>query len=985
MHPGGLVTREELRKKLWPNDTIVEFEHSIHAAINRLRLALGDTAKNPQFIETLARKGYRWKTSVEWRGPEARPEPEKLVAATELIGKKVSHYRVLGVLGGGGMGVVYRAEDLKLGRAVALKFLPEELAKDTVAMERFSREARAASALNHPNICTIYGIEEHEGQPFLAMELLEGKTLRDVIAGGGTGQADRQREEVLPLNTVIDIGIQICDGLSAAHDKGIIHRDVKPANIFLTANGTAKLLDFGLAKRWEQGKPETENERGEQKREQSQDLTVTGTTVGTAGYMSPEQVRGESLDARSDLFSFGLVLYELVTGRQAFSGNTAAELRSQVLEHEPAPVGSLNPKTPRKLEELIHRAIAKTREERFQSAGELRSALAQLKTEADLGKSRGRGTLWLAGAAALIVAAILIWPGRAGHSKARAVGMWRQKQLTVNSNENPVTGGAISPDGRILAFTDFEGIHIKQVEGGDARGIANPEVYKESPPSWQIGYWMADSTHFFAIAELPQRKAALWLISTAGEAARKIADGANPWGVSPDGSMVALTENDDHDLWVADCRSGKQTLLLRGGESSRFRAIHWAPDGQRLVYIRNVAVAGRNESHIEVLNRKSGATHELAGGPVIQTVSELEEGFQDLIWLSSERVIFVGGVPDIQGLSCNLWELKLDRNTAEVVSGPEQITNWAGFCVTNLSKTADGKKLAFTRSSDLTTVSVADYDPVHNTIGLPRRITLTEDLSSTLGWSSDGRSLFIRSNREGQWEIFKQKLGDSKAEAVYTEEAGVFNVTLTPDNQWVLYQKRDPADPSDVMRLKRVALAGDREEEVWRGKNFVLVCSRASKGKCVIGEVAPDKDQLIFAELDPMKGKGNEIGKVLRTRADETAWVLSPDGSQVALFEEFGQEVDVLSFRDQRMRRISLRGAHLRTLTWSPTGEGFYASSAILQGAELLYIDLAGQRKKLWELDGSNTFLQAEASPDGKHMAIGGSSKSSNLWILEDF
>jgi serine/threonine protein kinase/Tol biopolymer transport system component len=367
-HPGEVVTRKEVHHRLWPNGTIVEFDHSINAAIKRLRQALEDSADAPRYVETLPRLGYRFIGAVE-QGPAqdaAVPSAEPDPSPGELEGEIVSHYRILDKLGSGGMGVVYMAEDPRLGRTVALKFLADEFTGDNAALDRFQREARAASALNHPNICTLYDIGQADGRPFLAMEFLEGQTLLQLIATGP-----------LTIDRILDLGIQIADALDAAHAKGIEHRDIKPSNIFVTARAAGKIMDFGVAKMAHLTRTADSEAL----------LTNPGSAVGTAAYMSPEQARGEPLDARTDLFSFGVVLYEMATGQRPFQGDTMAAIFDAILNKSPISPVQLRPDLPAGLEVIIHKALEKDRDVRCPTALELRAHLNRIKRDTEPRKS----------------------------------------------------------------------------------------------------------------------------------------------------------------------------------------------------------------------------------------------------------------------------------------------------------------------------------------------------------------------------------------------------------------------------------------------------------------------------------------------------------------------------------------------------------------------------------------------------------------------
>jgi eukaryotic-like serine/threonine-protein kinase len=1005
--PGEVVMRSEIQKRLWPNDTVVEFENSINAAVKRLRLALEDSADEPRYVETLARRGYRWMVPVEWvdTGPDtpqdavpASASPAAESSASILTGKKVSHYRVLEILGGGGMGVVYKAEDIKLGRRVALKFLPEETANDAPTLHRFEQEARAASALNHPNICTIYGIEEHEGQPFIVMELLEGETLRELISAAKTGAAP------LPLKKLLDLAVQITEGLNAAHHKGIIHRDIKPANVFVTTQGQAKILDFGLAKlmpvlaaaeAYPGREPRTDDVHGapgETTLVPGSDLFLsrTGVAMGTEGYMSPEQVRGEKLDARTDLFSFGLVLYEMAAGQRAFSGETAPILHDAILSHTPTPVRELNPELPSKLEEIIKKALEKDREVRYQTASEIRADLESLRPSLE---PTLLGTWWrkmAAVVAALFVASAIFWFANRQLSSSHAVPDLKLRQLTSNSTDNRVTSGAISLDGKYLAYADTKAIYIKLIETGEIRAVPQPAALSGKNVSWEIVRWFPDSTRFLANAHpsgqdwdsWSSQGTSIWMSSVLGGTPHKLRDEAYGYSVSPDGSSIAFGTNKgrlgEREIWLMAPDGEQARKLYEANEDSAIFGLTWSPDQQRVIYIRS------DESGDTLLSR------ELEGGPP-STLFLLSPSWvkkvRDFSWLPDGRLIY-SMEPEALRSTCDFWMMRIDTRTGQVIEKPKRLTNWSGFCMAGMSATADGKRLAFLEWESHPTSYMADLAAGGTQILKPRRFPLSESSGAVADWTPDSKAVVLISNQTGQFEIYKQTLNEDAPKALVSEGYGR-NARLTPDGKWVLYFAKTGVLPATVPEpLMRVPITGGPSQLLFTGKPYsLIVCARSSSNLCAIAEPADDYKRVIITTLDPLHGRGPELARFDIDSSESDWWVdLSPDGTRVAAIASPTGPIYILSLRGQATQQIHVKGwSNLLSLSWAADGNNLFVFSGKLQGKALLRVDLQGNAHFLWEMPGAYGEALAEASPDGLHIGIYGWSINSNMWMMENF
>jgi serine/threonine protein kinase/Tol biopolymer transport system component len=914
-------------------------------------------------------------------------------------GKRFGHYEIIKQIGAGGMGEVYLAKDTRLERKTAIKILPGNVAQDEERMLRFVREAKSASALNHPNIITIYEIGETDGTHFIATEYIEGETLRKRLKGSPVN-----------LKSALEIAIQVASALDAAHRTGIVHRDIKPENVMIRPDGLVKILDFGIAKLSEP--PEAADGLSVNDSEAATTIkayTTPGMIIGTAAYMSPEQARGLAVDARTDIWSLGVLLYEMVAGCLPFEGQTNSDVISSILQKEPPALTWFSEDADARLDEIVTKALTKDEEERYQTAKDFFIDLKRLKhrlnVEAEIertnpkevGSTRGgprsgishsisssiqraerqpaplttEGELATIGPARVTPA--LSAPGQRARSR-RAIAAWlvacsllsllivgtvvvwqrlirpvparelAQQQLTANTAENHLLAAAISPDGKYLAYSDQKGTHLQLIQTGQMHTVAAPEQFVASNLNW-----LADGTGILASGERGGSSSSIWLISILGGSPRKLRDDAAAPVASPDGSLIAflgdLEADAAHGIWLMDINGENARRVLSAPPGEQFFRVRWVPDGQRLACTQSVL--GLPGLGTEVLESVS-----LNGG--LATAILTQAGLQDFYWLPDGRILYSISQEDFVGANSNLWEIQTESRSGKA-GHPEQLTNWAGFSFTDFSSTRDGKRLAFLKLSSEVDVYIGALEQNGTRLKTPRRLTMDERNDWPIEWASDGRAIVFWSNRNGTWDIFKQRIDQETAEMIPAGTEPKWYGHFSPDGAWFLYMalpKKQIPVLSLPVKIMRVPVSGGPPELVLNATGTTSFrCARALPNLCVFNEVVGNRT--VFTSFDPVKGKGHELTRVNSLQnVGGGAFDLSPDGSRLAIaqFDSHEGRIRLVSLTDGTASDLDVKGwNHFEEIDWAPDGRGLYVSYVMPQGDGILYVDLQGHARLLWQ------------------------------------
>jgi serine/threonine protein kinase len=903
-----------------------------------------------------------------------------------MIGQTISHYRILEKLGGGGMGVVYKAEDIDLERFVALKFLPGEVANDAQALARFRREAKAASALNHPNICTIHEIAEQDGQTFIVMEFLDGATLRHHIGG-----------RPMDTETLLSLAIEVADALDAAHTSGIVHRDIKPANIFVTKRGHAKILDFGLAK---VAGPAKEFDARPSASTAMEFLTSPGTAVGTVAYMSPEQAKGKELDARTDLFSFGTVLYEMASGVLPFQGDTSAIIFDGILNRNPVTPLRFNPSLPAKLDDIVSKLMEKDRDLRYQSAAELRSDLKRLKRDTESGRDHahesgrtavstataslpssaqvssssvlaaarehktGFGVMVIAGLFLLAAAAFGIYslffaPRREAFESIK---------ITKVSGTHNAQFGAMSPDGQYLAY-------VLNIEGNESlwlRHLASESNVQINPPQ-HVQYhalgFEPNGSHIYYSHTLPasgpgSEEFDLYRIPVLGGTPQLLVkDVDTNIGFSPDGQHFVFARANDpepgkYHVLIADADGSNEKSIASGPMSAPMLSASWAPDGKSIAGITLPLTAGGRTAEIVSIDPNTGAQKSISGPPstLINSVAWMPHGKSLAVTYASIETRFernqVGLVHSSDGA---LRPVTADANDYDAVS-----------------VSSDGKTIASVMRQSIRDVYVSEgRKPDYSDL---KQIS-SGDPVNFVSWTSDGKLLIHQSD----------------ATRVLNDD-GAVKSELAPGAGVDALQPHGCGDGSIVFTR---AVAKTMTLNIWRSQPAGSGLVQISDGRNdEFPACSPDGKTVFY--IDHVKQRLMKVApggkpETVVTDAVEAqgSYAIANDGNFAVLgtydFKEQKPNISLISLSSgQVIRTFDYDPRHHGVLQFSPDGKGIVYPIRDKNADNLWLLPLAGGPGRQITNYTSLRIYSYQWSPDGKRLALVRGDTPSDLVLIQD-